>query len=109
MVGSPHVDANCTAPGFNPIGHSIMTADQSAAGHFKNILLERAGCHATITLNRPDKRNPLDWDTVKELREAVTTLHSVSGLMTVVITGSGDVFPAGGDLENFISLFHSAV
>src|SRR5260370_16882145 len=104
MVGSPHVDANCTAPGFNPIGHSIMTADQSAAGHFKNILLERAGCHATITLNRPDKRNPLDWDTVKELREAVTTLHSFTRLMTVLLTAHRDAFSSHFDASHFISL-----
>ena len=109
MVGSLHVDANCTTPRFIPVGHPIMTANQSVARHFKNILLEQGGCHATITLNRPDKRNPLDWDTVKELREAVTTLHSVRGLMTVVITGSGDAFSAGGDLEKYISLFQSPV
>ncbi|MGH6617325.1 enoyl-CoA hydratase/isomerase family protein [Sphingomonas sp.] len=75
---------------------------------FKNIRIERAERRATIQLNRPEKRNPLDWDTVRELRDAVIALEAEPGLMAVVVTGSGDAFSAGGDLEKYLTLFRSA-
>ncbi len=63
--------------------------------------------HAVITLTRPEKRNPLDWETIKELRSAVTAIESREP-MTVVVTGSGDAFSAGGDLEKYLTLFRDA-
>jgi enoyl-CoA hydratase/carnithine racemase len=75
--------------------------------HLKNIRVERTDRHATISLNRPDKHNALDWDTVKELREAVVSLQGTPGLMTVAITGTGAAFSAGGDLEKYQRLFRS--
>jgi len=75
---------------------------------FRNIRVEVCAPHATITLNRPEKRNPLDWDTVKELRDAVIALRDVPQLVTVAVTGSGDAFSAGGDLEKYVDLFRSA-
>jgi enoyl-CoA hydratase len=73
--------------------------------NFKTIRVEIAARHATVRLNRPEKRNPLDWATVKELRDAVLALQETPGLMAVVVTGSGDAFSAGGDLEKYLSLF----
>jgi len=75
---------------------------------FRNIRVEIAAPHAVITLNRPEKRNPLDWDTIKELRSAVVALQSTPHLMTVAVTGSGSAFSAGGDLEKYLELFRSA-
>jgi len=80
----------------------------SALPAFCNIRVETSLPHATITLNRPDKRNPLDWDTVKELRAAVSTLKATPQVMTVAVTGSGSAFSAGGDLEKYLELFRSA-
>jgi enoyl-CoA hydratase/carnithine racemase len=74
---------------------------------FRNIRVEISAPHATITLNRPEKRNPLDWDTVKELRAAVSALQEAPQLMTVAVTGSGASFSAGGDLEKYLELFRS--
>ena len=75
---------------------------------FRNIRVQTSAPHATITLNRPEKRNPLDWDTVKELRQAVSELQTIPNLMTVAVTGSGSAFSAGGDLEKYLTLFRSA-
>ncbi len=74
---------------------------------FQNIVVAVSGRRATITLNRPEKRNPLDWDTVRELLAAVRELETVDGLMAVVVTGSGGSFSAGGDLEKYLTLFRT--
>jgi enoyl-CoA hydratase len=73
----------------------------------QNILLERAGGMALVTLNRADKMNPLDWGTVRELRDAVAALAREPDVAAVVITGSGRAFSAGGDLAGYIRLYGS--
>lgn len=80
----------------------------SAVPSFRNIQLDVSGRHAEITLSRPEKHNALDWDTVKELRTAVAELGNHPRLMTVVITGTGDTFSAGGDLEKYLTLYRDA-
>ena len=76
---------------------------------FANILVQSNDAHALITLNRPDKLNPLDWATVKELRTAVTALDAEPGLRTVAFIGAGRGFSAGGDLEKYIALFQNSM
>lgn len=72
---------------------------------FKNITLRVSGKRARLTLNRPEKKNPLNWDTVRELRIAAEYINELEEVMTVVIIGSGDSFSAGGDLEKYLELF----
>ena len=72
---------------------------------YKNILLEVRGDCAVLTLNRPEKLNPLDWATVKELSSAVASLESEPAPGCVILTGSGRAFCAGGDLEGYVSLY----
>lgn len=74
---------------------------------FENIKVDIAGQGARLTLNRPEKKNPLNWDTVRELRIAVEQLNQDENIMSVVIIGSGDSFSAGGDLEKYLQLFES--
>ena len=54
---------------------------------------------ARITLNRPDKRNPIGPATNGELIHALTRVREEPSLKVVVITGAGKVFSAGGDLS----------
>lgn len=54
---------------------------------------------ARITLNRPDKRNPLSPLTAGEIVHALTAAHADESIRAVVITGAGTVFSAGGDLS----------
>lgn len=53
---------------------------------------------ATITLNRPDKRNALNALLVAELQEALQLAAEDEKVRVVVLTGAGNVFSAGADL-----------
>ena len=60
--------------------------------------LEDAGV-ARITLNRPDKRNPIGPLTAGEIIHALGHAGAEPATRTVVVTGAGTVFSAGGDLS----------
>jgi len=57
---------------------------------------------ATITLNRPEKKNPLTFDSYAELRDLFLGLQKASDLRAVVITGAGGNFCSGGDVFEII-------
>jgi len=75
---------------------------------FRNILLRPNGAIVHLTLNRPDKLNPLDWETVRELRAAISEIDEDPNIVAVIMTGEGGSFSAGGDLEGYISLYQQA-
>jgi methylglutaconyl-CoA hydratase len=58
---------------------------------------------ATITLNRPDKRNAISYDLIRELMIAFEAVNS-SEARVLVLTGAGKAFCSGMDLENLKSL-----
>jgi enoyl-CoA hydratase/carnithine racemase len=54
---------------------------------------------ATITIDRPERRNALGWTTIGELRDAFAQAKADSAVRVVVLTGAGDrAFSAGADL-----------
>ena len=57
---------------------------------------------ATITLNRPDKKNPLTFDSYAELRDLFRDLAQASDVRVVVIEGAGGNFCSGGDVFEII-------
>lgn len=57
---------------------------------------------ATITLNRPDRRNALTFEVYDELRDAFRVLDREPGVRAVVITGAGSAFCTGGDVRDII-------
>jgi enoyl-CoA hydratase/carnithine racemase len=57
---------------------------------------------ATITLNRPDKLNPLTFEAYADLRDLFAELPLRGDVRTVVITGAGRGFCSGGDVEEII-------
>ncbi|MEP6773641.1 MAG: enoyl-CoA hydratase family protein, partial [Polaromonas sp.] len=57
---------------------------------------------ATLMLNRPDRKNPLTFDSYAELRDLFRTLNSATDVKTVVITGAGGNFCSGGDVHEII-------
>jgi enoyl-CoA hydratase/carnithine racemase len=57
---------------------------------------------ATITLNRPDKKNPLTFDSYAELRDLFRDLVQASDVRVVVIEGAGGNFCSGGDVFEII-------
>jgi methylglutaconyl-CoA hydratase len=54
---------------------------------------------ATVTLNRPDKRNALSRELLSELHQALDDLHQERKVRGVILTGAGKVFCAGMDLQ----------
>ncbi|NQV57307.1 MAG: enoyl-CoA hydratase family protein [Rhodospirillales bacterium] len=57
---------------------------------------------ATITLNRPDRKNPLTLESYAELRDTFRQLVYVDDVKAVVFTGAGENFCSGGDVHDII-------
>ncbi len=67
---------------------------------FDNLLLDRDGATAAITLNRPKVLNALDSQTLDELRRAILELQRDGSVRAVVLTGAGEkAFAAGADIN----------
>src|SRR5205807_9591291 len=62
---------------------------------------EHAGV-GTITLNRPERKNPLTFDSYAELRDHFNALVHAPAVRSVVITGEGGNFCSGGDVHEII-------
>jgi enoyl-CoA hydratase/carnithine racemase len=68
----------------------------------KYILVEKRGAVAKITINRPDKRNALSRDAIREMLGAFEELRNDPSVAVVLTTGAGDVaYCAGRDLSEF--------
>jgi len=83
-----------------------MSASTAAAG---TVLSSVTNAVATITLNRPDQRNPLDWATIRSLAMLVRQYECDAAVHVVVVRGAGGHFSAGGDLKGYIDLYRDAV
>jgi enoyl-CoA hydratase/carnithine racemase len=57
---------------------------------------------ATITLNRPERKNPLTFESYAELRDTFHELAHTPEVKAVVITGAGGNFCSGGDVHEII-------
>jgi len=66
---------------------------------YATILVDDTGPVARLTLNRPDKRNPIGPATCGELVQALAAIKANPAVRVVVLTGAGPVFSAGGDLS----------
>jgi enoyl-CoA hydratase len=67
---------------------------------FENLLLERDGAVAVLTINRPKVLNALNSQTMDELRRAVLELKHDASVRTVIVTGAGEKsFVAGADIN----------
>src|SRR5215469_2845256 len=66
----------------------------------KYILVERADDGvATLTLNRPEKLNALNWDLIGELATEMETLDRDDSIHCLILTGAGErAFAAGADI-----------
>ncbi len=60
---------------------------------------EKVGNVATITLNRPDKLNAINWDVVNGLDSAFERAASDDEVKAVILTGNGKAFSVGDDLN----------
>jgi enoyl-CoA hydratase/carnithine racemase len=67
--------------------------------HFKWEVKDRV---ATVTLNRPERKNPLTLDSYAELRDTFHKLQYAEDVRAVVFTGEGGNFCSGGDVHEII-------
>ena len=76
---------------------------QPLAGYqAKHFLWETQGPVGTITLNRPERKNPLTFESYAELRDLFRALSHASDIKVVVVTGAGGNFCSGGDVHEII-------
>ena len=68
---------------------------------FKNIRLDIVDSVATLTFNRPEVRNSLDTETLKEIHRAMGILEDNPDAGALVITGAGEAFCAGVNLKGY--------
>ncbi|MCU1481276.1 MAG: naphthoate synthase [Subtercola sp.] len=68
---------------------------------YTDITLEVEDYVATITLNRPEKRNAMSLAMTREMPHVLEALRYRKDVRVVVITGAGDAFCAGADLKEF--------
>src|SRR5690606_1835392 len=90
----------------------MQTAVHSMAGHkgpcagyqARNFLWEVSGDGkvATVTLNRPERKNPLTFDSYAELRDLFRSLIYATDIKAVVVIGAGANFCSGGDVHELI-------
>jgi len=69
------------------------------ASHF---LFEVSGGVATLTLDRPERKNPLTFESYAELRDLFRALAYADDVKAVVLTGAGENFCSGGDVHDII-------
>ena len=68
----------------------------------KHYKWEVQGKVATVTLNRPERKNPLTFESYAELRELFRDLAYANDISAVVISGEGGNFCSGGDVHEII-------
>ncbi len=77
---------------FAPYNHPVMV--------FDNLLVERDGAVAVVTINRPDKLNALNAATLRELDRAMAEARADEGVRVIILTGAGEKsFVAGADIN----------
>jgi len=57
---------------------------------------------ATLTLDRPEKKNPLTFESYAELRDTFRALEGSTAVKALILTGSGGNFCSGGDVHEII-------
>src|SRR5450755_4075165 len=77
-------------------GHALANYE---AKNFQYKVSDGVAC---ITLNRPDRKNPLTFDSYAELRDLFRAMASAGDVKAVVLTGAGENFCSGGDVHEII-------
>ena len=72
---------------------------------FENLLIDRDGAVAVVTINRPKVLNALNTQTIRELHRAMQDLQQDAAVRAIVLTGAGDkAFVAGADINELAAV-----
>ncbi|MEP7456491.1 enoyl-CoA hydratase family protein [Phyllobacterium sp. SB3] len=85
----------------NPMQDKKRPFKDHKARHFL-FEADEDGRVATITLNRPEKKNPLTFESYEELTELFRSLARASDVRAIVLTGADNNFSSGGDVFDII-------
>src|SRR5690242_18615597 len=69
---------------------------------YEAILVDREAPVATITMNRPERRNALSVDMMNELIDAFKTLGRDTEVRAIILAANGPAFSAGHDLRELV-------
>ena len=84
----------------NPMRSQFSEKSGYVARHF-HWQCDESGV-ATVTLNRPERKNPLTFDSYGELRDLFNGLRYATDVKVVVVAGEGGNFCSGGDVHDII-------
>ncbi len=73
-----------------------------AGYHAQHFQYEAEGKVAIITLNRPERKNPLTFSSYAELRDLLRAMLYADDIKAMVLTGAGENFCSGGDVHEII-------
>jgi enoyl-CoA hydratase/carnithine racemase len=82
------------------VNNDAWKAADYGAKHFLWSVEDRV---ATVTLNRPERKNPLTFESYAELRDLFRRLSYAEDVKAVVVTGAGGNFCSGGDVHDIIA------
>ncbi len=87
-----------------PLDRALQAGNQKPLAGYQaqHFLWEVKDGVGTITLNRPERKNPLTFDSYAELRDLFHNLKWATDVKTVVVTGAGGNFCSGGDVHEII-------
>ena len=77
--------------------------------HARVVRVERGGGHAVVTLDEPERLNPLSAYLTVQLHDALRELASDASVRAIVMTGADPAFSAGGDLRLMTEVAHPMV
>jgi isohexenylglutaconyl-CoA hydratase len=75
---------------------------------FETLLLERRGRALHVTLNRPETKNAISRDMVRDLAALAGLMEQDRATSAIVMRGANGTFCAGGDIKGFMAMFKSA-
>jgi enoyl-CoA hydratase/carnithine racemase len=84
-----------------PMARELSPFRGHAARHFR-FETDADGRVATVTLDRPERKNPLTFEAYAELRDLFRALVHASDVKAVVVAGAGGNFSSGGDVREII-------
>jgi enoyl-CoA hydratase/carnithine racemase len=87
---------------MKPIPHSPLQPFQLERFEPRHVQWRQEGRVGVVTLNRPERKNPLTFDSYAELRDLFRALVAVEEIRAIVVTGAGGNFCSGGDVHEII-------
>ncbi len=88
-----------TLPMPSPDGGGVISRGTGEYMAFQNILYDKQGAIAYLTLNRPERLNALNAALLAEFREALDVVEADPDIRAVILTGAGRAFSAGFDIN----------